>query len=82
MQDMEWRNIFLRQVEAYLLRTGASASAFGEEVVGDRAFVFNLRRGCNTGIRTIDVVRLYMRQHPKALGEKVIECELALDAAE
>ena len=43
----------LRRIEAYLERSGTTATAFGREVLGDPSFVADLRRGRTPGRRTI-----------------------------
>jgi len=38
-----------RRIELYLKRTGTPPTRFGQEVLNDRAFVFQLRRGRRVG---------------------------------
>lgn len=47
---------FLADVEAFLARTGTSASRFGREAIGDPNFVLDLRSGRVPSLRTAERV--------------------------
>jgi hypothetical protein len=48
----------LDEIEAALRKTGISPSRFGEEAVGDRSFVFDLRKGArDLRLSTVQKVR-------------------------
>lgn len=53
---------FSERVEAFLKRTGIAASRFGEEAVGDRSFVEDLRAGRSPRLVTADRVDAYMQR--------------------
>ena len=53
---------FLAAVEAYLQRSGESASAFGRRVLGDPTFVFDLRTGRSPSLRLVDRVMTALAQ--------------------
>lgn len=51
---------FVAQVEDFLKRTGIKPSEFGQQAVGDRAFITNLRRGRSPTLATVDKVLAFM----------------------
>jgi hypothetical protein len=53
---------FLGRVEAFLAETGAKASEFGRQTVGDPSFVANLRRGRSPTLATADKVIAYIER--------------------
>jgi hypothetical protein len=62
----DWRmnrtasELFIAQVEGFLKRTGIKPSEFGQQAVGDRAFITNLRRGRSPTLATVDRVLAFM----------------------
>src|SRR5262245_32713634 len=50
----------LAEIEAFLLRTGASPTKFGLAAVNDGHLVANLRKGHSVTLKTADKVRAYM----------------------
>jgi 2,4-dienoyl-CoA reductase-like NADH-dependent reductase (Old Yellow Enzyme family) len=50
----------LRDVENYLRNSNTPAARFGREVLRDPRFVFDLRRGREPRLRTIERVRAYL----------------------
>ncbi|WBQ15018.1 hypothetical protein [Sphingobium yanoikuyae] len=56
-------NDLLRDVEAYLARTGMAPTAFGVGALRDRHFVRQLRNGRRTFRETEDKVRIFMATH-------------------
>ena len=54
---------FLAEVEAFLSRTGMSATRLGAIAVGDTRFVHHVRRGRSPRLATADRVREFMRDH-------------------
>lgn len=51
----------LSEIEAALEKSGKSPSQFGEDAVGDRSFVFDLRKGArDLRMSTIKRVREYI----------------------
>ena len=58
------RETLLREIEAYLARSEMGAAEFGKRTMKDPSFVGRLRNGVNPGGKTIDKVRLWMREHP------------------
>ena len=70
---------FLRAIEAWCVRNGMSAGAFGAAVYGDRGFVAALRDGRSPRLRTVDRALAVMGEPPVGpafLGE--IEAFLAV----
>lgn len=51
---------FLANIEAFLERTGMTATAFGLEAVGDRNFVGDLRQGRMPSLRLVEKVSAYI----------------------
>jgi len=49
-----------RRIEAYLRRTGTSPTRFGRETVGDPRFVWDLRRGREPRLRTVQRVSAWL----------------------
>lgn len=66
MGPMSITDEFLAEVEAYLVATGTSATAFGAAVLNDSKFVFGLRAGRSPSARTIDRVREFMNRETAA----------------
>ena len=59
---------FERRMTAFLLRTGMSASEFGERAVGDRKFVGDVRRGRSPRLATVERVLAFMATYEHARG--------------
>lgn len=57
----------LQEIERFLSRTGMKAADFGQQAVGDGAFVYRLRSGKDTRLKTADRVRAFMEAN-KASG--------------
>jgi sulfate adenylyltransferase subunit 2 len=53
---------FLKDIEAYLTRSGLDPSSFGKQALGDPNFVFDLRKGRSPSTRTMEKVRAAMTQ--------------------
>ena len=53
---------FLGRVEAFLAASGAKASEFGRQTVGDPSFVVNLRRWRSPTLVTADKVIAYIQR--------------------
>lgn len=63
---------FLAEIEAFLTRTGMSASAFGRAAVGDPNLVGDLRAGRMPNLRLVGRVNSYIqRQDGSAIHELV-----------
>lgn len=54
-------NTLLEEVEAFIVANGVSATRFGDEALGDRHFVRQLRDGRDVKLSTVDKVRNFMR---------------------
>lgn len=50
------------EIDAFLTRTGMSATAFGTEVLKDPPFVFQLREGRDCKMSTVERVREFIRE--------------------
>ncbi len=61
-----WRDELLKDVEAYLARTGMSASEFGKAVGGGPMVVFRLRKGHGFQMRVIERIRAFIKPKPGA----------------
>jgi len=71
---------FLADVEAFLARTGTSASRFGREAIGDPNFVLDLRSGRVPSLRTAERVMSHMAAQIDFLS--VADATRALSVAE
>ena len=49
-----------RRIERYLRRTQTSATRFGQDVLNDRSFVFELRRGRKVGAQVAGRVQAWL----------------------
>jgi len=54
---------FLADIEAFLERTGTTASAFGKSAVNDPNFVGDLREGRKPNLGLVDRVHEFMNSH-------------------
>jgi len=52
----------LRLIEVYLKATGTSPSAFGQEALGDRTFVFELRKNRRVFEETAEKILKYLKK--------------------
>lgn len=52
---------FLAEIDAFLLRTGMSPSAFGRAAINDPNFVGDLRKGRMPGLGLVDRIRDFIR---------------------
>jgi sulfate adenylyltransferase subunit 2 len=66
---------FLKEIDAYLARSGRDPTSFGKDALGDPSFVFDLRKGRSPSTRTMDKVRAAMHdvaplqaQEPRSVG--------------
>ena len=55
---------FSALLEGYLKRTATDATSFGRNAVGTPNFVFRIRSGKSTTLRTADKVRQYILDNP------------------
>jgi hypothetical protein len=57
------------EIEAFIERHEMSAATFGEMAMGDRRFLYDVRRGRKMEPETIDALRVFMRAYrPPKLG--------------
>lgn len=56
------RKALLAEIEAFLARSGLTATKFGVAAVNDGHLVANLRKGNSVTLKTVDRVRAYMAQ--------------------
>ena len=56
------RRALLAEIEAFLARSGLTATKFGVAAVNDGHLVANLRKGNSVTLKTVDRVRAYMAQ--------------------
>jgi hypothetical protein len=52
-----------QEIEAFLERHEMSAALFGEQAMGDRRFVYEVRRGRKMEPETIDALRVFMKAY-------------------
>lgn len=57
---------FLDQIEAYIAAQGLTPTAFGEKVVKDPNFVFELRKGRSPSLAIVERVQVYMARERAA----------------
>jgi Tfp pilus assembly protein PilX len=55
----------LRDIEAFLQRTGITPTQFGLEAMNNSSFVRQLRNGSGVTLRTLDKVRAFMTDWEK-----------------
>lgn len=67
---MSTREQFLAEVERFLRESGVSASAFGQQAMGDKNFVRGLRLGKSVTLDTADRVRRFMEASLRPLGSR------------
>lgn len=63
---MSIKNDLINEIDAYLDRSGMTATEFGVAVLNDTAFVHRLRRGKDVRVATVEKVRQWMVDHPLA----------------
>lgn len=56
------QDAFVQSVEAYLQRTGMTATAFGIAAINDRTFVFELRRGRSPSLKVVERVLAFIER--------------------
>jgi len=64
---------FRDEVEAFLSRTGMKPYKLGEDALGDNTFVRRLRSGVSPRLRTVDRVRMWMRDAERASGSGTLD---------
>jgi predicted transcriptional regulator len=60
---MSTQELFLKEVEAFLVRSGMAPTRLGSLATGDPSLVANLREGRDLRASTMDKVRQCMRDH-------------------
>ena len=66
---MSSREQFLKEIEAFMARTGVSPAKFGRDVANDGKFISRLRNGADVRLDTADRARAYMRDYKSASGK-------------
>lgn len=61
MQPMSTREKLLEQIEAHIIRSGISASEFGQRAISDRMLVKQMREGRDVTTGTADRIRAFMQ---------------------
>lgn len=64
-ENMTAQEAFVKKIERFCRCTGMAESTFGYEAVNDRSFVFDLRRGRNIQLRTVERVEKFMAERRK-----------------
>lgn len=54
---------FLADLEEFLVETGMDPTSFGLRAMNDPRFVFDVRKGRQCSLRTVDRVRDFMSAH-------------------
>lgn len=67
---MSTQHQLLKEIKAFLKRTGMKASTFGEYAVGNSRLVAKLEEGGTISIKTLDEVRAYMAKPVKPKERK------------
>lgn len=57
------QDILLREVEAFLVKSGMPATSFGEQLMNDRHLVRRLRAGSEVRLRTADKIREFIANY-------------------
>jgi hypothetical protein len=60
---------FIADVDAFLTRSGMTATAFGKEALNDPSFVPDLRAGRRPGLGSVDKVYEFIRAQTQAAAE-------------
>lgn len=60
---MSARQQFEFEIEAFLVRTGMSASALGLQTMNDHRFVARLRAGARVTVETMDKIKAFMEAY-------------------
>ncbi len=55
---------FCQEIEAYLRKSGMTATVFGRLAMSDPNFVFELRGGRVPSVETLDRVTAWISEHP------------------
>lgn len=58
---MSDRDTLLREIDAFLERTGMTETRFGRAALNDGHFLRRLRQGGNITLRTVERVQAFMR---------------------
>lgn len=56
----------LREIDAFLERSGKTQTAFGIETMNNSSFVRHLRQGGSVTLRTVDKIRKFIADHDAA----------------
>ena len=59
---MSSADALLREIDAFLQRTGITQTQFGQEAMNNGSFVRQLRSGSGITLRTLDKVRAFMTE--------------------
>lgn len=70
----------VEEIDAFLGRSGMSASAFGSAAVGDPAFVHEVRKGRTVRARTRDRVTAFISGHARPARREAADTGLAEEA--
>ncbi len=74
---MSIKDDLIKEIDAYLARSGMNATEFGVAVLNDTAFVHRLRRGKDVRVATVEKVRKWMADHPLARRHRKAEARSA-----
>lgn len=55
----------IKDIDAFLAETGMAATTFGQKAVKNWKIVSHLKQGGNTGLRTAERLRQFMRDYSK-----------------
>jgi hypothetical protein len=64
---------FLADIDAFLNRSGMTATAFGKAAVGDGAFVGDLRRGRQPSLAMVERVAAYIQSQDSMLASEATQ---------
>lgn len=62
---MSRSSVFLSQIEAFLARSGMSATAFGVSATNDRNFVHDVRRGRRPNVDMCEKVQQFIAEYDR-----------------
>ena len=58
---MTTKEKFLKDIKSFMKKHKMSASAFGEQFTGSPKFVFDLEKGRNVGLNTVERIQTKMK---------------------
>ncbi len=67
---MNLRTELIKEIEAFLKKTGMTPTRFSERSTGDRTLMISLDRGRDLKLSTVEKIRAFMRNYDPAADAK------------